>query len=262
MFGRPQLSTSTRCRSWMSLLTEIPYLERVQSSGQGFDEKKERKATDVFFRSPRSFPTSADWRSRSQCRHWTSEEKITTPRTVRKRNWQNKRLCGYKKCAGRWDMTPQCSLQTRSAFGTDILMQETGSIWWREPKSSTLPKKTMKEDEKSHMDMQTLWGRWGWSYWEKKKKKTTQEENLLKWSHVTRHLEVEEHERCTTNRFVCIEYGRCQTFITKDTVQCERRFVNQEEVSEVRRSGKEPYLDRIQLNPEEWRDCINTKRVV
>ena len=39
--------------------------------------------------------------------------------------------------------------------------------------------------------------------------------------------------------------------MTKDTEQCERRFLNQEEVSEVRRSGKGPYLEGIQLNPEE-----------
>ena len=58
-------------------------------------------------------------------------------------------------------------------------------------------------------------------------------------------------ERCTANRFVRIECGRCQTFITKDTGQCGRRFVNQEEVSAVRRSGKAPYSEGIQLNPEE-----------
>ena len=86
-------------------------------------------------------------------------------------------------------MTPKCALQIRSTFGTDILMQKTGSFWGREPRSSTLPKKMMKEDEKSHMDMQTLWGRWGWSYW----KTTIQEENLLKWSHVTKHFEIEGH---------------------------------------------------------------------
>ena len=54
---RPELSTSTRYRSRMLLLTEVPHLGRVQCSGQGFDEKKERTATDVFFRFPRSFST-------------------------------------------------------------------------------------------------------------------------------------------------------------------------------------------------------------
>ena len=49
IFGRPELSTSTKYRSRMLLLTEAPYLGRVQSSGQGFDEKKERKASDGFF---------------------------------------------------------------------------------------------------------------------------------------------------------------------------------------------------------------------
>ena len=58
-------------------------------------------------------------------------------------------------------------------------------------------------------------------------------------------------ERCMANRYACTEFGRCQTFMTKDRVQCERRFLNQEEVSEVRRSGKGPYLEGIQLNPEE-----------
>ena len=56
MFGRPELSTSTRCRCRMRLPTEVPYVGRVQSSGQGFDEKKERKTTDGVFRSHRSFP--------------------------------------------------------------------------------------------------------------------------------------------------------------------------------------------------------------
>ena len=143
-------------------------------------------------------------------------------------------------------MNPQCALQMRSTFGTDILMQERGSFWGREPRSSTLPKKMMKEDQKSHMGMQTLRGRWGWSYW----KTTIHEENISKWSFGNRRpceYEVWESwflvERCTANRYACIECGRCQTFITKDTGQCEWRFVNQEEVSEVRRSGKGQYLE-------------------
>ena len=49
MLVRPELSTSTRCRSRMLSRTEVSYLRRVQSSGQGFDEKKERKATESFF---------------------------------------------------------------------------------------------------------------------------------------------------------------------------------------------------------------------
>ena len=55
MLVRLELSTISRCRSRTLLLTEVPYFGRVQSSGQGFDEKKERTATDGLFRSPRLF---------------------------------------------------------------------------------------------------------------------------------------------------------------------------------------------------------------
>ena len=41
---------------WMLLLTEVPHLGRVQGSGQGFDEKKERTATGGFGRSSSAFP--------------------------------------------------------------------------------------------------------------------------------------------------------------------------------------------------------------
>ena len=52
-----------------------------------------------------------------------------------------------KKLAVQRTMTPQCALQMRSAFGTDILM-------WRQVhlrmgrRSSTLPNKMREEDQK------------------------------------------------------------------------------------------------------------------
>ena len=150
---------------------------------------------------------------------------------------------------------PKVDFDARWLVGRWLDMDGSGEEYTKqmsrpEPRSSILPKKMMKEDQKSHMGMQTLRVRWGWSYW----KTTIHEENLSKWSFGNRRpceYEVCESwflvERCTAN---------------KDKGEWERRFVNQEEVSEVRRSGKGQYLEGTQLNPENWRKSLNTKRVV
>ena len=145
MFGRPELSTNTRCRSRMSLLTEVPYLER--------------KATDGFFRSVGYSPPSRLEKqvTMSTLNFWReghrSADRGKASLTEQTFMWIQ------KVWVVQGTMTPQCALQMRSTFGTDILMQETGPFWGREPRSSSLPKKTMKEDEKSHMGMQTRWER-------------------------------------------------------------------------------------------------------
>ena len=158
-------------------------------------------------------------------------------------------------------MNPQCALQMRSTFGDRHFMQETGSFWGREPRSSTFPKKIMKEDQKSHMGMQTLGGRWGWSYLENDDTRGKHIElstcNKAFGNRRPCEYKVCESwflvERCTANRYACIECGRCQTFITKNK--------GDEKGGSLTRK-KFTHLEGIQLNPEEWRNSQNIKRVV
>ena len=118
----PDAEVGCRCLPRYLILDVHKVLGRVST------RRRNAQRQVAFFQVHQVVLHLADWRSRSQCRHWTSEGKINTLRTIRKRNWQNKRFCGYKKCVGRWKMTLRCALQMRSTFGTDILMQETGSF--------------------------------------------------------------------------------------------------------------------------------------
>ena len=105
----------------MLFLTEAPYLGRVQSSGQGFDEKNERKATGCFFQVPRSF--SAQQTGEEGHNVGTELLRAGTPlcgqreSVVGRTNFD----VGTKKWVVQGTMTPKCALQMRSTFGTDIL---------------------------------------------------------------------------------------------------------------------------------------------
>ena len=131
----------------MLLCTELPYLGRLQSPGQGFDEKKERKATESFFQ-----VTSVPTRQTGEAGHNVGTELLRgrsplcgqRESVVGKTNFD----VGTKKWVGQGTTPPQCALQMRSAIGTDILDGGDRFTGERAPSYNTLPKNIRKDDQK------------------------------------------------------------------------------------------------------------------
>ena len=157
-------------------------------------------------------------------------------------------MWNQKKWVGQGTMTPPWALQMRSAVGTDILMQKTGSFWGKGTKIQHTSEEYDEGGwEKSHGHANTV-----------RKMRVILLENddtrgkpieMITWNKACGNRRPYEYVvceswflvvRCTANRYACIECARCQTFTTKDTVNkkggslTRRKFQRYEEVERDR----------------------------